>query len=114
MNTLVINNICGSEVLSRSNVRKLYDVVDDTTETIDMSGVSFISRSVADELCNLTDKYPQLRFDGCSDDVYTMIDVVRKGRTKTRILDSNAKISTTVNCKTMDDLKKAFLSFGVL
>lgn len=114
MNTLVVKDICGSEVLSRSNVRKLYDVVDDTTETIDMSGVSFISRSVADELCNLTGKYPQLRFDRLSDDVCTMLDVVRKGRTKTRILDSNAKISTTVNCKTMDDLKKAFLSFGVL
>lgn len=114
MDTIIIKNICGSEVLSRSNVRKLYDVVDNTTETIDMSGVSFISRSVADELCNLTDKYPQLCFDGCSDDVNTMIDVVRKGRSKTRILDSHVKISTTINCKTMDNLKKAFLSFGVL
>lgn len=114
MNRIVIKNICGTEVLSRSNVRKLYDIVDDTTASIDMSGVSFVSRSAADELCNLTAKHPQLRLEGSSDDVNTMLDVVRKGRARTRVLDSNAKISTTVNCKTMDDLKKAFMSFGML
>lgn len=113
MNTVILKDICGSEVLSRSNARKLYDVVDEATKTIDMSGISFISRSVADELCNITDKYP-LRIEGMCEDVNTMIDVVAKSRSKSRSFESNAKISITVNCKTMDDLKKAFLSLGML
>lgn len=92
---------------------KLYDYVNDNTEIIDMSGVTFISRSVADELCNISDRYNNVEFRGVYDDVNTMLSIVRKGRNVKRVYTSKAKISMTFNCKTMDDLRKALLTFGL-
>lgn len=106
-----LSDICGMEVLSRANIRKLYDYVDCTTETIDMSDITFISRSVADELCNLCNKFPQLSLVGLSDNVDTMLKIVHKGRSMKREYKSKAKVSMTFNCKTMDDLRKALLQY---
>jgi hypothetical protein len=113
MRTIYLRELCGTEVLSRSNARKLYDNIDEETEIVDMSEVSFVSRSVADELCNVKDMYPSLRFVGMEEDVRTMLDIVQKGRRSKRDYTSKAKISVTVNCRTMDDLRKALLSFGL-
>ena len=112
MKTLYLTKVCGTEVLSRANVRKLYDFVNDETETIDMTGVTFISRSVADELCNIEDKFPNVKFVGVSQDVETMQNLVRKGRSTKRDHTSKAKVSITFNCKTMDDLRTALQNFG--
>lgn len=112
MSEIRVAEICGTEVLSRANVRKLYEHIGDETESIDMSGVKFISRSVADELCNISDRFPALKFDGMTDDVAMMLGIVRKGRGVKRDYTSKAKVSMTFNCKTMDDLRKA-LSFGM-
>lgn len=111
MDVIYLKDICGIEVLSRSNVRKLYESVNDDTSAIDMTDVSFISRSVADELCNISEKFPLIKFIGASEGVDTMLSVVRKGRSSKRNHSSKAKISVTFNCKTMDDLRNALLTF---
>ena len=80
MKKIQLKEICGVEVLSRANVRKLYDHIDADTEVIDMTGISFISRSVADELCIITDANPGCTLSGGSEDVEMMLDIVRKGR----------------------------------
>lgn len=64
MKTINLRDLCGKEVLSRANVRKLYDIVDAETETVNMAGITFISRSVADELCNISDRFPSIVFCG--------------------------------------------------
>lgn len=113
MAIIYLKEVCGGEVLSRANVRRLYDLIDDETTVIDMSGVSFISRSVADELCNISDKYQGIKFIGMVEDIELMLSIVRKGRNSKRNFMSKAKVSITYNCKTMDDLRKALLSFGL-
>lgn len=110
MKTINLSNICGTEVLSRANVRKLYEYIDNSTETVDMSDVTFISRSVADELCNLCKEFTHLSLIGLSDSVDTMLRIVIKGRSMKREYATKAKVSTTFNCRTMDDLRNALLS----
>ena len=112
MKTIKLSEICGIEVLSRANVRKLYECIDASTEAVDMSDITFISRSVADELCNLCNKFAQLSLIGMSDNVNTMLKIVIKGRSIKREYTSKAKVSMTFNCKTMDDLRNALLSYG--
>lgn len=112
MKTIYLKNICGAEVLSRSNARKLYSMIDDETTAINLNGVSFLSRSVADELCNICDQFPSIKLLESSEDVEAMLDIVRKGRKSRREYASKARISITYNCRTMDDLKKALLTFG--
>lgn len=111
MDELKVKEICGSEVLSRANARKLYDYLDNDTVTIDLSGVSFVSRSVADEICVIIETYPDLRLCGMREDVAMMIELVRKGRKIKREPIPKATVSMTFNCRTMDDLRRA-LSFG--
>ncbi len=112
MATVKLSDICGTEVLSRANVRKLYQHIDESTESVDMSDVTFISRSVADELCNLCNKFNHIKLTRISDNVETMLQIVVKGRSMQREFTTKAKISMTFNCKTMDDLRNALLSYG--
>ncbi len=51
---------------------------------LDFSGVEFISRSVADEICNLLADYPGLTVSGMEGDVEMMYKVVVRGRSKPR------------------------------
>lgn len=113
MKTINLKDVCGKEVLSRANARKLYDIVDDDTETVNMAGITFISRSVADELCNISDRFPSIAFCELAEDVEIMLGIVRKGRSMPRTHKSKAKVSMTINCSNMDDLRKALLSFGL-
>lgn len=113
MSTIKITDICGKEVLSRANIRKLYDYINDTVSVLDMSDITFISRSVADELCNISDKFTQISFANMSQDVEKMLTIVQNGRGVKREFASKAKVSITFNCKTMEDLRKALLSFGL-
>lgn len=74
-----------------------------------MDGITFISRSVADELCNILDEY-KLTIEGLDENVREMLQIVNDGRKSNRDYSPKVKVSTTYNCKTMEDLRKA-LSF---
>lgn len=113
MKTINISQICGNEVLSRSNIRNLYSNIDTSTLYLDFDNVSFISRSAADELCEILSAHPDIDVINLSEEVSTMIEIVKKGRASRRDLASKAKVSMTVNCRSMDDLRRALLSFGL-
>ncbi len=75
---------------------------------IDFSNVVFISRSVADEICNLLDDYPSLSIKGMSGDVAMMYNVVSEGRKRPRVYtEINAKV---YHLKDMKELSEFFCS----
>jgi len=107
MKTIKLKELFGTEVLSRASIRRIYDFVDDETTSIDMSGIQFISRSVADELCNVTDEFNKLILTNMLDKVSKMISIVSKGRKAGHQFYSRNSLSITVTCSNMEDLRKA-------
>lgn len=110
MNTVVIRlfDLYGSEVRSRFNIEKIKDNMDNSTEyAFDMDNVSFISRSVADELCIIKENYSVELFN-MTELVNNMINAVSVGRSKSRLRkESNADI---VDCNDMNSLSELLLS----
>lgn len=86
-NTVSIASRIGSDLRIRSFFRRdiehLLKGYQDHI-TLNFEGVVFISRSVADEICNLQSDYPDLQLTGMEGDVEKMYNVVSKGREKTR------------------------------
>ena len=56
-NVLLISELIGTNVRSRSNAGIIQAVIDGVKEgvTLDFREVTFVSRSFADELCNIMD-----------------------------------------------------------
>lgn len=74
----------GAEIRSRSNSEKLRDSITDISNTVmDMSGVVFISRSFADELCILIEQGADVINADVA--VGSMLNVVKAGRGIKRI-----------------------------
>lgn len=109
MDIIRLHEIFGDEILSRANIKRLYDIVTDDTAELSFANVAFISRSVADELCNLIDAFSDITLSGMSDDVALMLELVKKGRGRKREYIAKPKVSVTYNCRTMDDLRNALL-----
>lgn len=112
MKALDLAKVCGSEVLSRANVRRVYGIVSDETERLDFANVEFLSRSAADELCNVADRFPSLLFSNLRENVEEMLAIVRRGRKAGRNHIPRPAVSTTYYCNTMQDLRNA-LSQGL-
>lgn len=87
MKTIMIKDIIGSEVRSRSSIKHIRKAMDGNENTfiVDMNGVDFISRSSADELYNLTLDVKEMHIINTIDTVKKMIDVVWDGRKAKRI-----------------------------
>lgn len=109
MTAIKLYDMFGVEVLSRANARKLYDLIDEETSEIDFEGITFISRSVADELYNMSDRYPAVSFSAMSDEVAKMMDIVGKGRKHRRGKSLAPKVSVTYNCRNIEDLREALM-----
>lgn len=76
---------------------------------LDFQNVEFISRSVADEICNLLQDYPSIKVDGMSGDVEKMYKIVQDGRNKPRVYpEMNAKV---YHLKNMKELTEFFCAF---
>lgn len=70
----------------------------------DFSGVEFISRSVADEICNLLEDYPDLSIRGMAGDVEKMYRLVVEGRCRPReYSEMNAKVVHLKNMRELSD-----------
>lgn len=86
--TIKIKEIIGVDVRSRSNMGIVRSAIDGATGNVilDFSGVMFISRSFADELCIMMEN---LKFDVAiiqtSDVVQAMLKVVSDGRKQKRV-----------------------------
>ena len=110
MEKLIIKEILGKEIFSRNNVRKLNSNIYIDKLEWDFEGVSFISRSVADELQNIFEAYPDIEIINLEPSVEQMLKIVKSGRSSERRNHSGTKRSTTYVCDTIEEVRKALLS----
>lgn len=110
MENILIKDFFGNEIFSRSNIKLIKEILNKETKVLDFQGISFISRSVADELLNIIKDYTELELLNLQPEVKTMIEVVRKSRISNNRKINNAKIRTTYYCDTIDEVKNALLS----
>lgn len=91
--TIFLADLLGVDIRSRIRVGVLREALrggDGSPVDVDFSGISFITRSVADELINVQNEYSSLggvNFVSLNDGPRTMLDVVRKGRASKRVRD---------------------------
>ena len=106
-----ISELIGRDIRSRSNANIIRSAIDGIGShvTLDFSDVSFISRSFADELCNVVEEYGEvsISLSNMSEVVSSMIEAVRNGRAT-----GKRKTRTESEVKEFDDMKslETFLS----
>ncbi len=101
--TVLICNILGCDVRSRSNVENMKTIMTKTIAyTFDMKNVKFISRSVADEFCNLAEEY-SIKFINNSEFIENMLQAVLTTRNKHRVRE--IKESQIIECEDMESLR---------
>ncbi len=84
--TIKIADILGPQVRSRVKGDTLREFAfDGKPHVLDMEGVTFISRSFADELCNILESNSLLKVSNASGIVKEMIDIVSKSRKHKRV-----------------------------
>lgn len=111
MQNIILSQLCGQEILSRINISKIYQIDLTNVVSLDFTDVSFISRSVADELCNFNEQHPDVSFENLCSNVEEMLHIVKSSRCRPRQLKAQPQVSVKYNCRTLDDLRKA-LSYG--
>lgn len=96
-----IVDFLGTELRSRSSADRLREmIIKEHYSIIDMSGISFISRSFADELCNIMDTYNNVSVSNDIDIVKNMIEIVSQSRKHKRVrVEDNSEI------KEFDDIE---------
>ena len=86
--TLSLKNIYAADLFSRSRAQQLLQYISGNTDEVvlDFEGIIFISRSFADELCNIIDdnKDKKFVFTKQASEVQTMISRVQEGRKQER------------------------------
>lgn len=83
-----LNEEIGIELLARSKALALAEQMGQNNDTaiFDFNGVVFVSRSFADELCNIADSFGErVTFINMSANVEEMISIVSESRKKTRL-----------------------------
>jgi hypothetical protein len=109
MKVIKFKDIIGTDVRSRVCIKALNDqLFGDDHYCIDLDGVTFISRSFADELYNISNGKSNITFVNKSTDVDNMMKMVWKGRAKKRVRKSEN--ATIENISNMEDLSKFLLS----
>lgn len=111
MRTIKIYKEIGQDLRTRSFFRRdIHRLISNLNEDtiLDFINVDFISRSVADEICNLIEDYPMLSITGMMGDVKKMYMVVVEGRSKPKVYpDMKAEI---YHLNTMKELTEFFCS----
>lgn len=94
--SISIKDLIGTEVRSRSNAEKIRNAIkcDSNICLLDFSGVTFVSRSFADELCIILDENANLRLDNETTFVRKMINAVLVGRKRVRQREEDSDITT--------------------
>lgn len=95
--TIKLYDIYSSDLFTRSRASELVSSINDKADevTLDFDGVSFMSPSFADEVCNIIDDMPSKAFIfiNQNEDVAAMMAKVREGRNREWIRGvGNAKI----------------------
>lgn len=110
--TINISMTIGRDIRTRSFFRRdIEKLIGDTDSAaiLDFTDVMFVSRSVADEICNVLCDYPNARVVGMAGDVEMMYSVVVNGRSKPRIYSEDE--IKVVHLKTLDEMEDFFSSF---
>ena len=86
--TIRLQDIYSADLYTRSRASELRESISPEADqvTLDFEGIGFMSRSFADELCNIIDdqKDKTFTFTGQNSDVATMMTKVREGRSRER------------------------------
>lgn len=103
IHTFNLLDIIGSEVLSRSNMRAIEDAAKDALSqvVVNFRGVEFISRSFADELCDVEERYVNVHIEHLDGEAAVMHDIVKRSRSTKRV-----RISSDAKIKRIDNLKE--------
>lgn len=105
-----ISSAIGRDLRTRSFFRRDIDTLlgqcRNAIVSLDFTGVTFISRSVADEICNLLRDCPNVTLKGMTGDVSMMYRVVAKARSHPRLFpDTN---TTVVHLESLDQMTSFF------
>lgn len=86
--TIKLNTIYSSDLYTRSRASELRTCIDkEATEVVlDFEGIGFMSRSFADEVCNIMDDNKNIKFEfiNRNADVEAMLNKVAEGRSQER------------------------------
>ena len=107
-----MGSLYSADLYTRSRASELRSCIhaDVTDITLDFEGIGFMSRSFADEICNIMDDNKTIRFEfvNRNSDVEAMMTKVSEGRSQERKRGiSNAKI---YKFKDMESLSKFLLA----
>lgn len=110
--TVKLQDIYSADLFTRSRASELRSrIKSEATEvTLDFEGIGFMSRSFADEVCNIMDdnKGKSFSFIGQNNDVAMMLKKVQEGRNSERKRGiDNAKM---LSVDDMESLSKILLS----
>ena len=110
--TIRLQDIYNADLYTRSRASELRACIKEDADevTLDFEGIGFMSRSFADEVCNIIDdlRDKTFTFTGQNDDVATMMTKVRDGRSRERKRGvGNAKM---YEFKDMESLSKFLLA----
>lgn len=102
--TINIQQLIGVDIRSRSNGKILEDCINDLKEkttsiVLDFVGVTYISRSFADELCEVKEHFStlQIKIAGMSEEVETMYEIVLSSRGRKRVRNEESSNILTFN-----------------
>ena len=83
-----LRNLYSADLYTRSRASELRANIDEKAKEVilDFDGIGFMSRSFADEVCNIIDDLKSISFSfiNQNEDVATMMTKVSKGRTQER------------------------------
>lgn len=99
---LNISVLVSTDIRSRANANIIRSVIDGVSGKIilDFSGVTFISRSFADELYNILNEWDNVSLANESELVKSMLEAVSLSRKNKRVQNNN-----TSEIKEIDDMK---------
>ena len=106
--TIRLQDIYSADLYTRSRASELRVCINDEADevTLDFEGIGFMSRSFADEVCNIIDDMNGKTFTviNQNDDVATMMEKVREGRSRERKRGvGNAKMYEFKDLKSLED-----------
>ncbi len=80
---IMVEKILGNDIRTRARIFGLTNMMNDTEECVlDFSGVTFISRSFADELISLSEAATgRIQIANTNDEIDALLHIVKKGRT---------------------------------
>ena len=106
--TIRLQDIYSADLYTRSRASELRTCINDKADevTFDFEGIGFMSRSFADEVCNIIDDMNDKTFTlvNQNEDVSTMMTKVREGRSRERKRGvGNAKMYEFKDMKSLEE-----------